>query len=108
MRACISIYRGMLAYLDAVDAEAEARGEGPTDASVDVHFRSGVYLGMGVVHLILSLLPGRIIPVLQLFGYKGERAVALQLLSKNGGWSKDPSQPPLPIEEEGLRRSLCM
>lgn len=38
----------------------------------DEDFRSGVYLGMGVVHLILSLLPSRVLPILELFGYKGD------------------------------------
>lgn len=90
----------------------------------DEDFRSGVYLGMGVVHLILSLLPSKVLPILELFGYKGDRTTALRLLEKAGGWGilkeklaaaghSDEMQsggivePGIAKEDEGLRRSLC-
>jgi hypothetical protein len=90
----------------------------------DDDFRSGVYLGMGMVHLILSLLPSRVLPILELFGYKGDRTVALRMLEKAGGWGVlrerlsvdgrlDEMQsggvviPGIGKEDEGLRRSLC-
>lgn len=107
MRSCISIYRNMHTYLEAIDAEAVAKGEGPIDKSVDSDFRSGVYLGMGVVHLVLSFLPGRVIPILELFGYKGDRSAGLAMLAKCGGWTKDSKEPSVSREQEGLRRSLC-
>ena len=47
MRSLINIYRQLYKYIEHMDAEAEARGEGPIDENIDNHFRSGVYLGMG-------------------------------------------------------------
>lgn len=107
MRSCIALYKAMYTYLEAIDAEAVAAGKGPHSTEVDDDFRSGVYLGMGVTHLVLSLLPGRIVPILEMFGYKGERKVALELLSKSGGWVKGEKAPRISREKEGLRRSLC-
>ncbi|KIM24629.1 hypothetical protein M408DRAFT_331716 [Serendipita vermifera MAFF 305830] len=166
MRSCIGLYRSMFAYLEAIDAEAEAarsetessgtstpyytsgastpnkQAQGSASASVDIKaskssksshahselpdedFRSGVYLGMGVIHLILSLLPGRVLPILELFGYKGDRATALRLLERVGGWgvvkekvaalgktekmhTGDIIEPGVSKENEGLRRPLC-
>jgi len=165
MRACIGFYRSMYAYVEALDAEADAaraklggggksglatpslstgastpngsaqpRLEVATPKSskssttlvelMDDDFRSGVYLGMGMVHLILSLLPSRVLPILELFGYKGDRTVALRMLEKAGGWgvlrerlaeqgrldamqSGGVVEPGIGKQEEGLRRSLC-
>lgn len=104
-----------------MDAEAQARGE-PKDSSIDADFRSGVYVGVGCTHLILSLMPGKILTIVELFGYKGDRMVGLTYLNKCGGWSSDPSRPPIPkgtlrsgsctriltlgLESEGLRRPI--
>ena len=104
-----------------MDAEARARGE-PEDSSIDVDFRSGVYVGVGCTHLILSLMPGKILTIVELFGYKGDRITGLTYLNKCGGWSSDPSSPPvskgalesgscarvltLGLESEGLRRPI--
>ncbi|KDQ49454.1 hypothetical protein JAAARDRAFT_42869 [Jaapia argillacea MUCL 33604] len=107
MRTTINIYRQLGKYLEAVDAEAEARGEGPEDKSIDPHFRSGVYLGVGMSNLILSLMPGRLLTIVELFGYKGDRQIGLELLTKVGGWSKDSHEPAVDIEQEGIRRSIC-
>ncbi|PVF92998.1 hypothetical protein CPB86DRAFT_809145 [Serendipita vermifera] len=108
MRSCIALYRGMYAYLEAVDAESMERGDGPCNIqAADLDFRSGVYLGMGVTHLVLSLLPSRVVPILELFGYKGDRKTALMLLEKAGGWKKGQDQPSVSREQEGCRRSLC-
>ncbi|OBZ74848.1 Tetratricopeptide repeat protein 39B [Grifola frondosa] len=46
LRTTINIYRQLGKYLEIVDAEAQARGKGPEDSSIDAHFRSGVYLGV--------------------------------------------------------------
>ncbi|KAG8808352.1 hypothetical protein FRC17_003991 [Serendipita sp. 399] len=108
MRTCVNLFRAMNAFVEGVDADAVERGEGPEDlALADKDFRSGVYLGMGVMHLTLSLLPGRVMPILELFGYKGERKTALELLAKSGRWEKGAASPGVSQEEEGLRRSLC-
>jgi hypothetical protein len=99
MRTIIGIYRQLGKYIDAMDAEAVARGEGPQDKSIDEDFRSGVNLGNGAAHLILSLMPSRILTIVELFGYKGDRKTALELLNKPGGWSKESNEPSVSIGE---------
>lgn len=99
MRTIIGIYRQLGKYIEVMDAEAVARGEGPEDKSIDVHFRSGVYLGNGFSHLILSLMPGKLATLVELFGYKGDRQTALEYLNKSGGWTKDSDEPSVDICE---------
>jgi hypothetical protein len=79
--------------MDTVDAEAEARGEGPQDKSIDAHFRSGVYLGIGMSNLILSLMPSKLLTLAELFGYKGDRQKGLEALAKAGGWTSESFEP---------------
>jgi len=93
MRTMIGIYRQLGQFLDVVDAEAAARGEGPVDMSIDPHFRSGVYLGVGLSHIILSLMPGKLMTLVELFGYRGDRKLGLELLMKAGGWTYEQDQP---------------
>ncbi len=93
MRSTMQIYRQLGKYLEQMDAEAEARGEGPEDKSIDVHFRSGVYLGVGMSHIILTLMPTRLATLVELFGYKGDRRLGLALLQKAGGWTRDAPEP---------------
>ncbi|KAI0255620.1 hypothetical protein BJV78DRAFT_1177213 [Lactifluus subvellereus] len=107
MRSTMQVYRQLGKFLDQMDAEARARGEGPEDKSIDEHFRSGVYLGVGLSHLILSLMPARLATLVELFGYKGNRRAGLALLQKAGGWTKESSNPSVSEANEGVRRSLC-
>lgn len=109
MRACVQIYRLLSRYLEVMDAESLAAGTGPQHPDVDNDFRSGVLLGMGVTHLLLSLLPSRITTVMELFGYKGDRRVGLETLAKAGGWSPDlaVADPSINAEDEGVRRPIC-
>ena len=93
MRTTIQIYRSLLKYLNAMDAESVANGGPPEDPSIDAHFRSGVYLGAGMSTLILSLLPTKLLTIVEIFGYKGDRVEALELLGRAGGWSKDSDEP---------------
>jgi hypothetical protein len=93
MRSTMQVYRQLGKYLEQVDAEAQARGEGPEDKSVDVHFRSGVHLGVGLSHIILSLMPARLASLVELFGYKGDRYLGLALLQKAGGWTNESPEP---------------
>jgi hypothetical protein len=99
MRTIIGIYRQLGKYVEVMDAEAVARGEGPEDKSIDAHFRSGVYLGNGFSHLILSLMPGKLATLVELFGYKGDRQTALDYLNRSGGWTKDSEEPGVGIGE---------
>ncbi|KAI9435435.1 hypothetical protein H4582DRAFT_1817570 [Lactarius indigo] len=107
MRSTMQVYRQLGKYLEQMDAEALARGDGPEDKSVDVHFRSGVYLGVGMSHIILSLMPTRLATLVELFGYKGDRHLGLALLQKAGGWTKESPGPSVSQEDEGVRRSIC-
>lgn len=92
MRTMISIYRQLGQYIDTMDTEARARGE-PEDTTIDAHFRSGVYLGVGMSNIILSLMPAKLQTIVELFGYKGDRQLGLQSLMKAGGWSTDKNEP---------------
>ncbi|KAF9446913.1 hypothetical protein P691DRAFT_803254 [Macrolepiota fuliginosa MF-IS2] len=107
MRTTIGVYRQLGQFLDAVDAEATARGEGPTDKTIDPHFRSGVYLGVGISHIILSLMPGKLMTLVELFGYHGDRKLGLEALMKAGGWTHEKDEPEIPAKEEGVRRTIC-
>lgn len=93
MRAVFDSYRGLGEFIDAMDTEAVARGEGPLDSSIDVHFRSGVYVGNGLANLVLSFFPGKLQTLMGVFGYKGDRHVGLDLLYKAGGWTKESHEP---------------
>lgn len=97
MRTTIGVYKSLLKFLETVDAEAAARGEGPIDKSIDAHFRSGVYLGNGMLNMTLSLMPGKLQTIVELLGYKGDRHLALKLLSISGGWSEESPEPAVSI-----------
>lgn len=93
MRTTIQVYRTLHKYINTMDAESVARGGPAEDPSIDAHFRSGVYLGAGMSSLILSLLPTKLLTIVEMFGYKGDRAEALELLGRAGGWSRDSDEP---------------
>ena len=93
MRTTINIYRQLGKYLEAVDTEAQAQGKGPEDLSVDADFRSGVYLGVGLSNLVLSMMPARLLTIVELFGYKGDRHAGLAYLQRAGGWSAESDVP---------------
>ncbi|KXN89075.1 Tetratricopeptide repeat protein 39B [Leucoagaricus sp. SymC.cos] len=107
MRTTIGVYRQLGHFLDVVDAEATARDEGPMDQTIDSHFRSGVYLGVGLSHIILSLMPGKLMTFVELFGYHGDRKLGLETLMKAGGWTYDKDEPEISAKEEGVRRTIC-
>ncbi|KAL0575364.1 hypothetical protein V5O48_006615 [Marasmius crinis-equi] len=110
MRTIITIYRNLYKWITTMDAEyAASHPDAPVkeDPSIDHHFRSGVYLGAGMSTLILSLLPSKLLTIVEIFGYHGERKEALEILCKAGGWTKDSNEPSINTEEEGLRRSIC-
>jgi hypothetical protein len=70
-------------------------------------FRSGVLLGTGTSSLMLSLLPAKVLKVAEVFGYAGDRTVALKTLMSAGGWSDDSDQPAYDENNEGVRRPIC-
>jgi hypothetical protein len=38
-------------------------------------------------YLVLSMMPGKLLALVELFGYKGDRKFGLELLERAGGWS---------------------
>ena len=93
MRTAFNIYRQLWRFIEQADAEAVAQGRGPEDKTIDAHFRTGVYLGVGSANIMLSLMPSRLLSIIELFGYKGDRKLGLNLLYKAGGWSSKSSEP---------------
>ncbi|KAF8070007.1 hypothetical protein FPV67DRAFT_1753952 [Lyophyllum atratum] len=82
------------------------RKKPPQDPTIDAHFRSGVYLGVGMCNIILSLMPGKLATLVELFGYKGDRALGLDMLMRAGGWD-DEEGGPISTKDEGVRRTIC-
>ncbi|XP_043863035.1 tetratricopeptide repeat protein 39B isoform X4 [Drosophila mojavensis] len=62
--------------------------------SVKIHFRSGVHLGIGTFNLMISMLPVRVIKVLQFIGFSTNRKDGLNDLRTG-------------YQENGLRQILC-
>lgn len=61
-----------------------------------VHFESGVRMGIGTFNLMISLLPARIIKLLEFIGFSGDKAYGLAELK--AGYN----------EKRGLRQILCV
>ena len=93
MRTAFNIYRVLGKYVEEMDAAAK----GAEDPSIDADFRSGVYLGVGLSNLILSMMPSRLLSLIELFGYKGDRHTGLRLLYKAGGWTKEAEEPSVSV-----------
>jgi hypothetical protein len=85
----MNIYHILGKFVTETDA-AHPKGHDP---SLDAHFRSGVCLGVGTSHLMMSLMPSRLQTLVELLGYHGDRDYALELLCKPGGWTKDSDEP---------------
>ena len=60
---------------------SENRTEWKSESSKN-NFISGVWLGNGAMNLVFSHLPKRVLKILELIGFSGDRAVGMQLLDK--------------------------
>lgn len=100
MRSAHGIYRTLQLYLEDADKHGY-------DDDIDMDFRSGVLLGTGTSSLMLSLLPGKVLKVAEVFGYAGDRKVALATLMSAGGWIESSEQPQFDASNEGIRRPIC-
>ncbi|KAI6030082.1 hypothetical protein EDC04DRAFT_107009 [Pisolithus marmoratus] len=116
LRTTMSIYRQLGKYIEAADAaytashyqNSEESLDVPLeDPSIDRHFRSGVYVGLGLSHLALSLMPSRLLTIVEMFGYRGDRMEGLRLLEKVGGWTSGDDKDVVSQADEGLRRPMC-
>lgn len=65
------------------------------DKESQSHFASGVYMGMGSFNLLISLLPSRVITLLEFVGFKGDMNVGLEELKRGA-------------QTAGLRQPLCV
>ena len=83
----INTYLALGKFLDAIDEDPEP------PVALDADFRSGVLLGVGASHLLLSLMPSRLLSVAEIFGYSGNRQYGLELLMKVGGWKRGADEP---------------
>ena len=106
LRTTFTTYRQLAKFIEVADADARQLGQ-PYDASIDADFRSGVLLGAGLSNIILSLMPSRLLSIVELFGYHGNRSQGLKMLYEAGGWSTDKDEPAVSAQDEGLRRSIC-
>ena len=100
MRTAHGIYRTLQMFLE----EADKNG---FDEDIDMDFRSGVLLGTGTSSLMLSLLPGKVLKIAEVFGYAGDRKLALETLMATGGWTDDSDVPAYDEKNEGVRRPVC-
>lgn len=66
------------------------------DDTHKVHFESGVRMGIGTFNLMISLLPARIIKLLEFIGFSGDKTYGLAELK--AGYN----------ERRGLRQILCV
>ncbi|XP_061888939.1 tetratricopeptide repeat protein 39B-like [Entelurus aequoreus] len=73
IRSSYQIYKECQAMANA-DKEMEKKN------STNVHFRGGVHMGIGSFNLILSLLPSRILKLMEFLGFSGDREVGLSQL----------------------------
>ncbi|KAJ2639478.1 hypothetical protein GGF40_000836 [Coemansia sp. RSA 1286] len=109
VRSAYAIYRNCYTFIQ----DAYANGE-----TVDDHFVSGTYLGIGVFNLVLSMLPSRLLRFIELVGFSADRKLGLELLAIAAGWRSNPQlaglMPPPPKGSEsvhpcgyGLRSEFC-
>ncbi|XP_014467450.1 PREDICTED: tetratricopeptide repeat protein 39B-like isoform X2 [Dinoponera quadriceps] len=87
IRTCYLSYKECLTILNSRKWENEV---------LKMHFESGVRMGIGLFNLIISLLPARIIKLLEFIGFSGDKEYGLAELK--AGYS----------ERRGLRYILCV
>ncbi|XP_034944737.1 tetratricopeptide repeat protein 39B-like [Chelonus insularis] len=86
IRTCYLMYKECLLILKS------RKWENETDR---VHFESGVRMGIGTFNLMISLLPGRVIKLLEFIGFSGDKNFGLEELKK--GYE----------DRRGIRHVLC-
>uniref|UniRef100_A0A0K8TME9 Uncharacterized protein n=1 Tax=Tabanus bromius TaxID=304241 RepID=A0A0K8TME9_TABBR len=69
IRQCFNSYKGCAAILNQLHWSSE---------SSKLHFESGVRMGMGTFNLMISLLPGRVIKLLEFLGFSGNKQMGMR------------------------------
>ncbi|KAI8828958.1 outer membrane protein Iml2/Tetratricopeptide repeat protein 39, partial [Chytriomyces cf. hyalinus JEL632] len=93
MRASFAVIKACFKFLDKIYEEEGV--EGYAAHSIDEHFTSGVVMNAGILALVLSFLPAKIIKVFEIMGFAGDRDIALDRLSTSaecGGLRKSFSE----------------
>lgn len=103
MRNAYSIFRTLNSFVERADVE---NGNVP-DPTIDEDFRSGVYFGNGLISMILSILPSKLLKVMELFGFTGDARFALATLMKGGKWTPGVKEPAMDPAKEGIRRQCA-
>ncbi|CAO1636996.1 unnamed protein product [Sympodiomycopsis kandeliae] len=105
MRNAYGIYRSLGKFVEHADSKAPNK----FDKGIDQDFRSGAFLGNGLISLILGLLPSKVLKIMDVFGYSGDTKEGLNILMKAGGWSETSkkTKPKMSQEDEGIRRPVC-
>ncbi|KAG1234450.1 hypothetical protein G6F68_002536 [Rhizopus microsporus] len=106
VRSSYNTYKVLQKFLLYVKEEAAA-GKDVTGFELDDHFTSGVSLGVGLFHIMISLLPASVMKVVEFIGFTSDRAYGLEILENVGGWEEYEDLPPPQEPDEGLRRQFC-
>ncbi|XP_069024185.1 tetratricopeptide repeat protein 39B-like [Embiotoca jacksoni] len=61
-------------------AMASAMKDGDREKSTHIHFRGGVSMGIGSFNLMLSMLPSRVLRLMEFLGFSGDREMGLSEL----------------------------
>lgn len=96
IRSSYNTYRTLQKFLVAAQEE---------ELELDDHFTSGVALGIGLFHIMISLLPTSVMKVVEFIGFTNDRALGLQTLKEVGRWEQ--AEITIQGEDEGLRRQFC-
>jgi tetratricopeptide (TPR) repeat protein len=91
IKAGIKIRSCYNSYKDCQQILVKSRWEN----SSRVHFESGVKMGIGTFNLMISLLPGRVIKLLEFIGFSGNKQTGLNDLIEG-------------YKTQGLRQILCL
>ncbi|XP_060093247.1 tetratricopeptide repeat protein 39B isoform X2 [Heteronotia binoei] len=91
-KACLSLQRGCIGAAPLQSSKEDCRGirechqvlqmtqDSKSTNETYYQFEGGVQLGIGAFNLMLSLLPGRILRLLEFIGFSGNRELGLQQL----------------------------
>ncbi|KAJ1927282.1 hypothetical protein IWQ60_003054 [Tieghemiomyces parasiticus] len=104
VRSSYLVYRDFGKFLDwaALPENADVRAR-----VLDDHLVSGIVLGLAIFNLILSLLPAKYLRVVEIFGFTGNRDLALGMLEVACGWRAPGGAEQVPAiyaSPNGLRR----
>lgn len=78
MRSSYNSYKQLMALIESTAAAAS------TSAAHQADMKSGVYLGIGGFNIILSLLPARVLRLVEFLGFSSSRSLGLQVLEEGG------------------------